>query len=71
MALVQTTLTDLANGEIEIIDGTMSSSDIDSTLYLLNKNYKKLYTVEGNCELIIAYGTDKVKIELKISNEDM
>jgi hypothetical protein len=71
MAYVQTTLTDLDNGQIEVVDGTMSGSDIDSTLYILSRNYKKLYTVESDSELIIAYSTDKVKVELKISNEDM
>jgi len=71
MAYVQTTLTDLSNGKTEVIDGTMSNSDIDLTLYLLNKNYKKLYTVESNQEVIIAYSANKVKIELKISNGDM
>ena len=71
MVYVQTVLTDLTSGETEVVDGTMSGSDIDSTLYILNKNYKKLYTVESDSELIIAYSTDKVKVELKISNEDM
>jgi hypothetical protein len=71
MVYVQTVLTDLTSGETEVVDGTMSGSDIDSTLYILNKNYKKLYTVESDGELIIAYSTDKVKVELKISNEDM
>jgi hypothetical protein len=71
MRYVQTVLTDLSNGEAEVIEGTMSGSDIQSTLYLLSKRYKKLYTVEGDGEVIIAYSTDDVKIELKISNEDM
>lgn len=71
MAYVQTVLTDLKNGEAEVIEKTMSGSDIQSTLYLLNKRYKKLYTVEGDGEVIIAYSIDDVKIELKISNEDM
>lgn len=68
MAYVQTTLTDLTNGETEVIDRTMSDSDVDLTLYLLNKNYKKLYTVEDSQEVIIAYSANEVKIELKISN---
>lgn len=71
MAFVQTVLTNLNNGEIEVIDGEMCESDINSTIYLLNKNYKKLFTVENNKEIIIAYSTDKTKIELKITNEDM
>ena len=71
MRYVQTVLTDLSNGEAEVIEGTMSGSDIQSTLYLLNKRYKKLYTVEGDGEVIIAYPSEDIKIELKISSEDM
>jgi|688.fasta_scaffold2285375_1 hypothetical protein len=71
MRYVQTVLTDLKNGEAEVIERTMSGSDIQSTLYLLNKRYKKLYTVEGDGEVIIAYSSEDIKIELKISSEDM
>jgi hypothetical protein len=71
MRYVQTVLTDLKNGEAEVIERTMSGSDIQSTLYLLNKRYKKLYTVEGDGEVIIAYPSEDIKIELKISSEDM
>lgn len=71
MRYVQTVLTDLSNGEAEVIEGNMSGSDIQSTLYLLNKRYKKLYTVEGDGEVIIAYSSEDIKIELKFSNEDM
>lgn len=71
MRYVQTVLTDLSNGEAEVIEGTMSGSDIQSTLYLLSKRYKKLYTVEGDGDVIIAYSSEDIKIELKISSEDM
>lgn len=71
MRYVQTVLTDLKNGEAEVIERTMSGSDIQSTLYLLNKRYKKLYTVEGDGEVIIAYSSEDIKIELKFSKEDM